>query len=237
MSSVDRSGGLILVYPSFISIYNITESVFTHYERYGLAGSLKLLHTYLLSLENRIQGNVNKLDHSFIIIANSLVERFFGKDRKLTIRIQNLITRKVCQEKYSREKIQVIMAELSHFLLVQRKGKRRLSTDIIMFLERMKAEELGQITVYHIAKEYGISIWHLSKKFKKEQGLNLKDVLLSIKIGRAYNILESQEKGITIKELSHLLGFRSVNHFRKTFKKKYGKTPGKIFNNLLKKPE
>jgi len=87
-----------------------------------------------------------------------------------------------------------------------------------------------KITVGEIAEFCGISADYLSQLFKEEIGENLSSYILRRKTEKAKEYLIS---GMTMKEISTLLGFSSQAHFSASFKKYSGLTP-KEFCNISK---
>jgi|GEM_PF-5796602 len=87
------------------------------------------------------------------------------------------------------------------------------------FIEQNYFEDLS---LEYIANHFNISQSTLKKKFKEEVGSTLHQYIVDVKMSKAIRLLN---KDIYVNELSNHLGFHSVSHFIKVFKKYYGYTP------------
>lgn len=79
------------------------------------------------------------------------------------------------------------------------------------------------ISADEIAKELYLSRPHLSTKFKAETGETLTDFILKEKTEEAKRLLRYTDKTGTA--IAAYLGFSSLGHFSRVFKKYAGKTP------------
>lgn len=80
-----------------------------------------------------------------------------------------------------------------------------------------------RISVDDIARQIGYNRSYLSKKFKKEMGIDISEYMLECKLDEAKEMLCTTE--YTISEISNYLCFSSQSHFQNIFKKKMGVTP------------
>ena len=78
-------------------------------------------------------------------------------------------------------------------------------------------------TVAQIIGIYPVSSPLFISEFKRQTGLTPKDYLLSKKLSKAKNLLLTTQSSIL--EISLAVGFESVSHFIRVFKKKYEMTP------------
>jgi AraC-like DNA-binding protein len=69
---------------------------------------------------------------------------------------------------------------------------------------------------------------YLNKLMIQHTGTSLHQYIINYRISHAINLLKSSDNNI--KEISHLAGFKDINHFSKCFKKKVGFSP-KYFKN------
>jgi AraC-like DNA-binding protein len=101
-----------------------------------------------------------------------------------------------------------------------------VSHDVREVILRAKAEiesrTDGSILIDELADSLGISGSHLRDVFKQHTGLTPYQYHLKLKISRAKALLRTGNS--SIKQISDLLGFRSVFHFMKLFKGKTGMT-------------
>lgn len=103
----------------------------------------------------------------------------------------------------------------------EEQDKQQLVNDIIHYLEAHYPED---ITLNSLAQNYFISPTNLSRVFKEETGDSPINHLIKIRLEQAKVLMET-EKEITIKEISHLVGYEDALYFSKLFKKYYGQAP------------
>lgn len=74
-----------------------------------------------------------------------------------------------------------------------------------------------------IAKEVNLNEDYLSRIFKKQMGVSLKEYILQEKMYLARNLLKNTKFSISV--ISERVGFDNFAHFSKSYKKLMGKTP------------
>lgn len=79
------------------------------------------------------------------------------------------------------------------------------------------------ITLNDAAQEVNMSYHYFSKFFKDETGQNFTDYLMNIRIGKAKELLKSNQ--YSVKELCYMVGYKDPNYFSKIFKKYTGLAP------------
>lgn len=109
-------------------------------------------------------------------------------------------------------------AERMQRLLPGAAGK--LTTEVANYIRRHLSQP---ITVNDIAASLFMSRPYLSRKFKAETGGSLTDFILKEKTEEAKRLLRYSDKSATA--IGAYLGFSSLGHFSKTFKKYAGRTP------------
>lgn len=82
------------------------------------------------------------------------------------------------------------------------------------------------LSVEFIANQTNISSTHLYRKIKEITGLSTKDIITNYRLEKAKQILENKELNVT--ETMYAVGFSSISAFSRSFKNKYGITPGSI---------
>ena len=87
-------------------------------------------------------------------------------------------------------------------------------------------DELTQMTRYAIADQFHINVSYLSKRFKEETGSSVLNFIDQEKMYRAKMLIESMD-GVTIEDISKLVGIAKTNQFRGKFKRIFYVTPGK----------
>ena len=79
-------------------------------------------------------------------------------------------------------------------------------------------------TLHTVAQELGLSDAYLSRLFKEKKGENFQDVLLSMKMKAAQDML-LQKSNYHNKDLAEALGYRETQNFCRMFKKHFGMSP------------
>lgn len=82
------------------------------------------------------------------------------------------------------------------------------------------------ITLAGLAEHFHFSTGYCSRMIKKYTGKTFTELCLSIKFKKAENFLLNTNKSVA--SISEDVGFNSVEHFNRLFKKRYGVTPGKF---------
>jgi two-component system response regulator YesN len=80
-----------------------------------------------------------------------------------------------------------------------------------------------EITLQEVAEYSGISTSYFSKQFKKEQGQNYIDFLVTLRMEKSKDLLETTK--LTIAQIGELTGYHSYRYFTKIFKLQFGITP------------
>ena len=85
---------------------------------------------------------------------------------------------------------------------------------------------LGQV-----AKAVNTSLFYFCKIFKKATGLNFTDYLSRIRVEKSKNLLLNPN--LRISEIAFEVGFQSLTHFNRVFKKILGQSPTEYRSQLL----
>ncbi len=102
---------------------------------------------------------------------------------------------------------------------------RRRLTPLIDRAERLIHQRLSEkITVSNIAKELKCHPDHLSRQFKKVQGIALIDFIHRVRIDHARRLIATTR--LSLGEISWELGYQEQSHFSRVFKSLVGVTPG-----------
>ncbi len=79
------------------------------------------------------------------------------------------------------------------------------------------------LTLNLLAKKFGCSIGTITTAFKKEYNIGIHQFIINTRLKNASELLKNSNK--SIKVISEECGFYDQNHFYRTFKKTYGKSP------------
>ena len=89
-------------------------------------------------------------------------------------------------------------------------------------LQYLRDHYQEDISLEDVANSAGVSPGYLSHLFSEELGINYSSYLAKYRIEKAWQLLQNRD--ISTNELSGMLGFNSVDYFRKVFKKHTGCT-------------
>lgn len=90
----------------------------------------------------------------------------------------------------------------------------------IRYIQQHVEEELSRES---IADYVGLNPAYLSRLFKKETGQNLIDFLISVKMNRARELLDTTE--MTVSSVAQQVGYSNFSHFTKMFRKQFDVNP------------
>ncbi|HBC86923.1 MAG TPA: hypothetical protein DCZ94_08225 [Lentisphaeria bacterium] len=97
---------------------------------------------------------------------------------------------------------------------------------IIRALDYCTSHADRPLSVGDLAKASGFSHYHFVRQFKKNVGIPPSEYIREVRLSRARHLL--QMSTASIKEIADICGFASVAHFSRTFRSKFGISPGKI---------
>jgi AraC-like DNA-binding protein/ligand-binding sensor protein len=117
---------------------------------------------------------------------------------------------------------------LSNQLLVQRENAEPpMIKRAKAFIATNQADDLALSTV---AKAVNTSTFYFCKMFKKATGLNFTEYLSRVRIEKAKNLLLNPN--LRISEIAYAVGFQSLTHFNRVFKRIAGQSPSEYRSTL-----
>ena len=81
-----------------------------------------------------------------------------------------------------------------------------------------------ELTLGSVASYVGFNEKYFSTRFTKEEGMTFINYLTEVRIRRARELMETTD--LKIYEISRRVGYNSVEHFTRVFKKYWGVSPG-----------
>lgn len=96
--------------------------------------------------------------------------------------------------------------------------------------EFIHANHTEDISLEDVAKYVNASVFYFCKMFKKYTGLNFTDYLSRLRIERAKNLLLNPN--IKICDIAYEVGFQSLTHFNRVFRKITGLSPSEYRDKL-----
>jgi AraC-like DNA-binding protein len=88
-----------------------------------------------------------------------------------------------------------------------------------------------EIKLGQVAKAVNMSSFYFCKMFKRVAGINFTDYVARIRIEKSKNLLLNQN--LRISEIAFEVGFQSLTHFNRVFKKILGQSPTEYRAQLL----
>ncbi|MBQ3373862.1 MAG: helix-turn-helix transcriptional regulator [Anaerolineaceae bacterium] len=80
----------------------------------------------------------------------------------------------------------------------------------------------GDVSLERVAREVGFSSFYLSKLFKKEEGVNYKDYVISVRMEKAKQLI--LEGRLNVSEVAVAVGYNNNTYFGKAFKNYFNVT-------------
>src|ERR1051325_2491564 len=113
------------------------------------------------------------------------------------------------------------LSELSNQIVVQlNNAEPPMITRAKEYIKQNHAEELS---LGQVAKAVNTSTFYFCKMFKKGTGLNFTEYVSRVRIENAKNLLLNPN--LRISEIAYQVGFQSLTHFNRVFKKIAGQAP------------
>jgi len=113
------------------------------------------------------------------------------------------------------------IAMVSNQILVQRENTELPAISRArQFIHENQTEDLS---LGQVAKAVNTSIFYFCKMFHKSTGLNFTDYVSRIRVEKAKNLLLN--RNLRVSEIAYEVGFQSLTHFNRVFKKIMGQPP------------
>lgn len=165
-----------------------------------------------------------------LLSASSAIFPVIRSNHKLETYIQNID--ELCDEKHTGYQVAVkgYLYQIIHFLLsecatVISKSSRRYTDKIKTVLSYVDAHYAENISVESMAKLCFYSKSYFMKFFKESMGSSFVSYLKDYRLEIASRMLLATDDNIL--DISSACGFDNLSYFNRSFKKKYGVTPGK----------
>jgi AraC-like DNA-binding protein len=113
------------------------------------------------------------------------------------------------------------LSDLSNQIVVQQENAEPpMITKAKHYIREHQAEELS---LGQVAKTVNASTFYFCKMFKKGTGVNFTEYVCRVRIESAKNLLLNPN--LRISEIAYEVGFQSLTHFNRVFKKTVGESP------------
>jgi AraC-like DNA-binding protein/ligand-binding sensor protein len=97
--------------------------------------------------------------------------------------------------------------------------------------EFIQEHQTENLRLGHVAKACNTSTFYFCKMFKKATGINFTDYLSRVRIEKSKNLLLNPN--LRVSEIAFEVGFQSLTHFNRVFKKILGQSPTEYRAQLL----
>ncbi len=104
---------------------------------------------------------------------------------------------------------------------------------IVRAKEYIHAHQSDELSLGQVAKAVNTSTFYFCKMFKKVTGLNFTDYVSRVRLEKAKNLLLNPN--LRISEIAYEVGFQSLTHFNRVFKKILGQSPTEYRGQLARK--
>jgi AraC-like DNA-binding protein/ligand-binding sensor protein len=113
------------------------------------------------------------------------------------------------------------LSELSNQIVVQQENAEPpMITKAKQYIQENQTEELS---LGQVAKAVNASAFYFCKMFKKAAGVNFTEYVCRVRISSAKNLLLNPN--LRVSEIAYQVGFQSLTHFNRVFKKIVGEAP------------
>ncbi|MBP7866689.1 MAG: helix-turn-helix transcriptional regulator [Acidobacteria bacterium] len=174
------------------------------------------------------RGALPVIDGRFLTIVSGILSVLYVNRSDQIIRKNVLVSQGFLHENDTEAKRDRFVQDLARFLetYLGEAGGREFSERVIFFLKTCSLEELKQVSTETLAERYQLSKNYFADKFRKEQGATLHEAISDEKLNRALLILRNEGRGVSVKNLSWMLGFSDPVYFSRLFRKRFGMSPG-----------
>lgn len=172
---------------------------------FGISYELSIYEEHSLT-----KGSSSKAISYVGIISNGVVRFGVGVDEDIIKSSINALTVAVNQLEAVRKQEKILDERLN---------------DIINFIQ----ENYTVVTLDEIAAEFHMSKPYASKYIKEKSGETFTDIVTGIKMKKARTLLKNTS--MTVENIAGTIGYENVEHFNRTFKKKYKMTPVQFRNS------
>ncbi|MEI8041846.1 MAG: PocR ligand-binding domain-containing protein [Verrucomicrobiota bacterium] len=100
--------------------------------------------------------------------------------------------------------------------------------------EYIHEHQTENLRLGHVARAVNTSTFYFCKMFKKVTGINFTDYLSRVRIEKSKNLLLNPN--LRVSEIAFEVGFQSLTHFNRVFKKILGQSPTEYRTQLLGSP-
>lgn len=198
------------------------------FQNRGIVVFRKVLWEVTEIILDNTRGDLPVIDGRFLTIVSGILSILYVNRSDQIIRKNVIISQGFLHESDPEAKRSRFIQDLAQFLenYLSESGGREFAEKVIFFLKTCSLEELKQVNTQSLAERHHLSKNYFADKFRKEQGATLHEAILDEKLNRALLILRNEGRGVSVKNLSWMLGFSDPVYFSRLFRKRFGIAPG-----------
>ena len=102
--------------------------------------------------------------------------------------------------------------------------------NIVRAKQYIQEHQANDLSLSEVARAVNTSTFYFCKMFKKATGLNFTDYLSRVRIEKAKNLLLNPN--LRVSEIAYEIGFQSLTHFNRVFRKMVGQSPTEFRSKL-----
>jgi two-component system response regulator YesN len=103
---------------------------------------------------------------------------------------------------------------------------RKIADDIFCYVINLSSEQIADLSIQALAKHFGVSRCHISRRFRDDRGMTLAAFIHRRKLLLAERFL-MQEPELTVRSLAVRMGYADYQYFIARFKEQWGESPGR----------
>ena len=164
------------------------------------------------------------------------------KTKESVVRNLTLLRESFSSDNYFSDNHKIYFANIVHALskYMKKNDKEendiRKNVDVVYEVKKYIGVNYSQkLSLSELAKMFSVSEGHLSRTFKKKTGKTVSQYIMEVRLTSARRLLESSS--MSVRDIAENVGFSSLNHFDKMFKKDHGFTPSEYMKDHIAKKE
>lgn len=151
--------------------------------------------------------------------------------------ISHIIIESIENEQYSHKIVDNFLMILFAYLLRDKTNTVELPQELQKSTKHLTAiltyiqRNYKTVTLDDLSKEFHFTVPYLSKLIKANTGHTFKEMIQTIKLNKAIELLTSSD--LKIRDISDVIGYEDPNHFIRTFKKVYEVSPNQYRQQVM----
>lgn len=151
----------------------------------------------------------------------------------------NIISESINNEQYSNKIVDNFLMILFAYLLRDKTNTVELPQELQKSTKNLTSiltyiqGNYKTVTLEDLSKEFHFTVPYLSKLIKANTGHTFKEMIQTIKLNKAIELLTSSD--LKIRDISEAIGYEDPNHFIRTFKKAYRISPNQYRHKVSDK--